>query len=217
MRMERLLALEGSRWQPVDLDTDRSFLAQQETTPRIDPVTSEMTSTELDFYQGYKLYQVRDPQWERRDLRLFFLSNGREIHRLAGASPPIHTVNAQGAIRLTEDNALQYLGFFCQFVHGKEGPFFVIDTLDNPIIPEVMRSAEQAGAGEHAKRLFQLYRRPALFGLDAKGRFRACAMVYYSNTIFLADFLIDPNGMVEMADDEPLMIELPARCEFAIS
>jgi len=33
--------------------------------------------------------------------------------------------------------------------------------------------------------------------------------VYYSNALFEAQYLIQPSGMVEMLDDEPVAADLP--------
>ena len=43
------------------------------------------------------------------------------------------------------------------------------------------------------------------------------AVIYYSNAIFLANFAVEPGGMVRMLDDEPIAADLPAKIHAPIA
>ncbi|MGD1916180.1 MAG: hypothetical protein ACFCBV_08335 [Phycisphaerales bacterium] len=60
------------------------------------------------------------------------------LQMLDGTSPPIHEINARYGLSLFEPDdedlseqkqkhVLHYLRFFCEFVHGEGGPFYIID------------------------------------------------------------------------------------------
>ncbi len=60
------------------------------------------------------------------------------LRALDGTSQPIHEINAEYGLSLFEPTAkelseqkqehvLHYLRFFCEFVHGEDGPFYIID------------------------------------------------------------------------------------------
>jgi hypothetical protein len=46
-------------------------------------------------------------------------------------------------------------------------------------------------------------------GRDERGGFHCSAVVFYGDSLFLADFTIYSGGMIEMADDEPITKDLP--------
>lgn len=74
----------------------------------------------LPFYDAVALIRMDDPGWAGKEL--YFLWVEDDLVRLNGRSPPIHHVNDRH-IQLTDWNILDYLKFFCAFVHGPEGPF----------------------------------------------------------------------------------------------
>ena len=152
---------------------------------------------ELSFYTGIKLLEIKSPNWPKYT-RLCFLSDMQNFWRLNGTSPPIHEVNATKKISITDNNVLEYLAFFCFFVRGEDGPFFIFDRIDNTFIPDL----EQIDLIEDA------YRPPQIWGKDADGNWRISAMVYYNNAIFNADFVVQKSGMIEMKEDRMIIKDL---------
>lgn len=164
--------------------------------------TSRIRARPVGFYPGWHLAEclVRFPG--QPDLLLFsFLY--RPARRsddkgafvlLDGTSPPIHELNATGAIRLdTDARRRDYLRFFCAHVWGEEGPFTLVETLDElpsegleestEIFP--VRSREVEGEGRQDASPYQ-------------------AVVWYGGHLFQADFWVLHSGMVEMEDDTPI-------------
>ena len=95
--------------------------------------------------------------------------------------------------------------FFCFFVRGEEGPFLISEDVNDPLLPEM---------DEATKNAFANVLRPASFeGRDEKGNFRCDAVVFYSNALFLANFSVQPSGMIEMLDDEPILPDIPVRVD----
>jgi len=192
-------------WTPLDAD-ERHALASA-----VNPVDEKLTLAEttaleaarLPFYQdGVRLIRATDPTWPVEALWLYFLAAADGFHRLDGKSGAIHKVNA-GSIRLEPDNVLAYLRFFCFFVRGERGPFFVAES---EALPEVAELA--SGKVRDAVALFG---HPSWYNGQGEDGFHASAAILYGNDLFAADLCIHPEGMIEMLDDLSLASELGAR------
>ena len=60
--------------------------------------------------------------------------------------------------------------------------------------------------------------RPATFeGVNDQGHFLCDAVVFYSNALFIANFAVQPTGMIEMLDDEPIAADLPTKVDTPVS
>ena len=90
-------------------------------------------------------------------------------------------------------------------MRGEEGPFLISEDVNDPLLPEMDEATRNA---------FENVLRPASFeGRDEKGNFRCDAVVFYSNALFLANFSVQPGGMIEMLDDEPILPDIPIRVD----
>lgn len=198
-------------WQPADPETSRALLSQVNPVYGKYPVEYPRTRvwwSRLSFYENTLLVRVRDPQWEPGNLFTYFLKDKETLYPLNGPSSPMHEVNQRAPIRLNETNVLDYLRFFCFFVRGEEGPFYIVERLDDPMIPN-HPVIHQIVSGTM---------RPAVFeGINAQGFFLCNAVVYYSNALFLANFAVQPNGMIEMLEDEPIAADLPMKIDAPIA
>lgn len=166
----------------------------------------------LPFYPDCAFLMFKNPSWVPSNLYIYALKKGEDVVWLNGTSPGIHQFNGAGNIALTDENALQYLHFFCFFVRGKEGPFYVVNSLDAPYL------ISQLGAGanndKNLRAMFEArYQSPRGFGTTPDGNRRYSLLVMYSNAFFIADFELKPSGMVEMRDDTPIMSDLPAKID----
>lgn len=119
---------------------------------------------------------------------------------LDGASPPIHELNGKGALKLTADNALDYLKFFCANVWGDEGAFNVVDKQDLEDGNNFRRREVLAGfTDEQVKQV----KEPLLKGEDEEG-YLVEATIQYAQGLFQANFRVRKDGMIEMLNDEPI-------------
>ncbi len=164
---------------------------------------------QLPWLDGARLLRVLNPDFEHTRLVLYYIDLSGGLFRLNGTSPPIHEVNAKAPINLTNDNVIDYLKFFCFFVRGDDGPFYFVERVDDPMLPEAILKGEVTIDGHIA---------PAeLKGRDDQGYYRALAHVFYSNAIFEAEFAIQPGGMIEMINDDPLITDLPVKMDQPVS
>jgi len=170
---------------------------------KIKPLADKSTSInlfDLPFYSDVDLIEIRDDRWNPFNAKLYFLKWGDSYFPLDGNAPPIHEVNSKADLVIDGGNVLRYLAFFCFFVRGDEGPFFIVDSTKDPYIPHLTQQ----------QTLESVFRPPTIWGQDANGDWRVSALVYYSNAVYYADFLVHLSGMVEMVKDSPLTGELSA-------
>ena len=164
----------------------------------------------LPWYDGVRLINLRDKSHESPRLRFYYLKSDTGLFRLNGTSPPIHKVNSKTPIKLQPQYVADYLRFFCFFVRGEAGPFYFCEDAADPLIPgakdEKLRSVIEATA------------RPMSYeGTDTLGKFLVDGVVFYSNAIFIANFAVQPTGMVEMLNDEPIAADLPFKIDAPLS
>jgi hypothetical protein len=177
---------------------------------RVSAETTQVHWRMLPFYDSVALIKVRDPSWANQKLNVYYLTDQGNLFRLNGTSPPIHEVNAKAPVKITPENVLDYLRFFCFFVRGEEGPFYVAETMDDANMPTQM--------DETTRSVIEGTIRPASFeSMNDQGHYLCDAVVFYSNALFIANFAVQPTGMIEMLDDEPIAADLPVRVEVPVS
>ncbi len=204
---------DDNNWNPVTGEELAGFLEQINPVDgrlRAAPGTTQVSWRPLPFYDQVVLIRVRDSAWTPRSINIYYLTMQGNLYRLNGTSPPIHEVNAQAPIKITEENVLEYLRFFCFFVRGEEGPFLIAESMDDPDIPKNMDAQTRA--------VMEGVLRPSTYeGRNEKGEFLCDGVVFYSNALFLANFSVQPGGMIEMLNDEPVAGDLPIRVDVPVA
>jgi len=202
-----------NNWNPVQGDELVGFLDQINPVDgkyRVSPESTQVHWRMLPFYDSVALIRVKDPNWTNQKLNLYYLTDQGNLFRLNGTSPPIHEVNAKAPVKINEGNILEYLRFFCFFVRGEEGPFYVAESMNDPNMPVLMDDTTRS--------VIEGTIRAASFeGMNDKGHYLCDAVVFYSNALFIANFAVQPTGMIEMLDDEPIAADLPVRVEVPVS
>lgn len=204
---------DDNNWNAVTGEELSGFLDQVNPIDgkhKVSGSTSNVSWRPLPFYERVVLVRVKDPAWSPDNLYIYYLTVDGNLYRLNGTSPPIHEVNALAPVKITEDNVLEYLRFFCFFVRGEEGPFLIIEDMENPDLPKDMDPQSQS--------VIQGTVRPATYeGQNEQGHFLCDGVVFYSNALFIANFAVQPSGMIEMLDDEPIAVDLPTKVDVPIA
>jgi len=202
-----------NNWTAVEGEELAGFLEQINPIDGQYKVNFETTQVHwrmLPFYETVALVRVHDPNWVNKKLNVYYLTDQGNLFRLNGTSPPIHEVNAKAPIKISEDNVLDYLRFFCFFVRGEEGPFYIAESMEDPNMPQEM--------DETTRSVVEGTIRAASFeGMNDQGHYLCDAVVFYSNALFIANFAVQPTGMIEMLDDEPIAADLPVKVEVPVS
>ena len=201
------------KWNAVQGEELAGFLEQInpiDSKYKVKAESAEVHWRTLPFYETVALIRVKDPSWTEKELYIYYLTDQGNLFRLNGTSPPIHEVNDKAPIKVNEGNVLDYLRFFCFFVRGEEGPFYVAETVDDPNMPQDMDDATRSTLTDIVA--------PAEFlGVNDKGYLLCKAVVFYSNALFIANFAVQPSGMIEMLDDDPIVPDLPTKIDKPVS
>ncbi|MCB1530347.1 MAG: hypothetical protein H6853_01125 [Rhodospirillales bacterium] len=201
------------KWTPVQGEELAGFLDQIDPVGgkyKVNPETTIVEWRMLPFYDQVALIRVKDPAWTPRNLFIYYLTDQGNLYWLNGTSPPIHEINAKAPIKITDENVLEYLNFFCFFVRGEEGPFLIAESMDDPYMPKDL--------DDRTRSVIEGTIRPASYeGKNEQGYWLCDAVVYYSNALFIANFAVQPGGMIEMLDDEPIAADLPVKVDAPVS
>lgn len=154
-------------------------------------VLLEANKVALSFYPNWMLVEA-----------LFLLDNGNKAiiaflqHQsdepvlLMGQSAPIHQLNQRGLLNLdSEQKVRDYLRFFCAYVWGEEGPFFIIESEKALRGATLLSPVKLVGAS--VKR-------------DKQEDWTCVALIRYADGLYRAELHVKPDGNVVMSDDELL-------------
>jgi|GEM_PF-541163 len=165
----------------------------------------------LPFYEDVFLVRMTSRAWSDNFIVAYYLiDNDRTIYRLDGTSPVIHEVNSNRSLLINERTVADYLRFFCFFVRGDEGPFYILESINDELLPKNENRTVEAVLKAAAAPI-------KLVGTSDDGSLLCDAVVFYSNAVFRANFKVFRTGMVEMLDDDPVAADLPVRVEYPIS
>jgi hypothetical protein len=166
-------------------------------------------SATVDFYDGGQLFDA-EVAFETGPRVFSLLSvRGGSTCVLEGKSPPIHRINATGALLLDTPNRVAgYLRFFCSYVTGEQGSFQVVEHVTDLLWDS---TADQSIRDRVARVL-----RPLVVWQEKKKEegangtpWNATATIQYSDDLFFAKFEIRTDGLVQMLDDQPIETRLP--------
>lgn len=204
---------EDNNWNAVTGEELEGFISQVSPIDgkyQATAATTEVAWRQVPFYENVVLIRLKDRSWGKPKLAIYYLADQGTLYRLNGTSPPIHEVNAKSNIQINDDNVLEYLRFFCFFVRGEEGPFLIAESMDDQYIPKDMDPKTRA--------VIEGTVRPASYeGRNEQGHFLCDAVVYYSNALFIANFAVQPTGMIEMLSDEPIAADLPVKVDAPVT
>ncbi|MBA1444692.1 MAG: hypothetical protein M3H12_12315 [Chromatiales bacterium] len=161
----------------------------------------------LSFYNGHSHYEIIDRRggYPRRTEMLFAIADSEvpegvdRLVPLNGMSATLHKLNAAYKLNLNSTTATEYLDFFCDMVHGDEGLFHIVESIDDA--KWRCHSRDQRDVLSDTIRPIRIW--PVS---DPDKNFMvADAFLTYSDTFFHACFHVYPDGSVVMDDDTPVM------------
>jgi len=214
---------ELEKWSPSDEIEFRDIIgANSESivnmTFKSEVVLLASRTTPLPFYKNHKLIEVLTEykssigKKKNRSLLTYILDKNKNVVNLDGTSPPIHGLNKKLELNLTKSKIDDYLKFFCSAVHGEEGAFKIVDSMDSI---HWIDNSERDKTSKIVSFILDTYwkREPKQIQRDNKKCFSKTALVNYSNALFLADFIVFKNGYIEMEDDIPLVANMYIKSE----
>src|SRR5262249_52571474 len=124
---------------------------------------------------------------------------------LDGTSTPIHATNEIEELVLDDDTVTDYLHFFMYFLRADEGAFVLVESPDE-VTQGLDADADADADAEPGTRTLEEVQKlatPVTWHKDA-GRWVFDATVAYDATVFKASIAVDPSGLTEMIDDDPV-------------
>ena len=161
----------------------------------------------LSFYSGHRHYEIIDRRGghPRRTEMLFAVANSEvpegvdRLVPLNGKSATLHKLNAAYKLNLNSTTATEYLDFFCDMVHGDEGLFHIVESIDDA--KWRCHSKDQRDVLSDTIRPIRIW--PA--SDPGKDFMVADAFLIYSEKFFHTCFHLYPDGRVAMDDDTNVM------------
>jgi hypothetical protein len=165
----------------------------------------QLRALSLPFYANATLVEARGWDTWGHPLVLNAVVRTEDVVALDGTSIPIHDLNAVQAPTLeSEEQAKAYLRFFTGAIQGKEGPFQIVEKPSDLWWNAGERNCQRDP-------VFTGMLEPLAAQRDGQGGWNANATMVYSDVLFKIKLHVDPKGMVEMGEDQPLRVGLPIR------
>ncbi len=149
---------------------------------------------------------------------MYVLWSAQGLFSLNGRSTPIYEAIEREQFVLDNGSVIDYMQFFCTFVHAEEGPFRVVNRMDELNVIEQDESKEVSvsvgGGPRQYEQLFEDNLESLLFpvvwyGDSEKPQWHFSAFNQYGGDLFRNTFKLKPSGELEMTDDTPVVTDIP--------
>ncbi|MCB1558146.1 MAG: hypothetical protein KDJ50_04415 [Alphaproteobacteria bacterium] len=166
------------------------------------PENSVVMARDLDFYPGYKFYDMADHS-HMPPSRRFILMKDDEVIVLDFTNTPIYTLNGKLPIQLTRENVKDYVRFFFTFVRGRHGRFIIVETVD-----DISWREEPPPAA--CKSISKLIKDIAFHSKDTEdGSYFMQAQMMFRDSLFQADVSVKKDGLVQLSNEALLIEDMP--------
>lgn len=178
------------------------------TTPSFDGVAFDAASTVimtrgLDFYPGYKFYDMADHS-QNPALRRFVLIKKDKVVVLDFTNAPIYDLNKAAPIYLNEDTVVDYVHFFFQFVRGRHGRFLIVENVDDIAWREEPPPAAKTSIGKLIAPVG-----PVARDTPDDEHYYLRAQMMFRDSLFAADITVDKTGLVQLSNEQLLIEDMP--------
>ena len=178
----------------------------------IGPITAVRTLPLLCYANG-ELVELLTETFDGKPALLAFIIADSGMRLLNGTSPPLHSLNVSDPpIDLSEpENVIQFLRLYCVAVQGDNGPFQLVDSMQDVPWSDSMPVFRRDSLSSSIRRMSE-----AKFD-DAADTWLVNATVLYGNGLFHAEFKVFKSGYVEMTDDDPIAADIALRISFGFN
>lgn len=159
-------------------------------------------SRTLDFYPGYKFYDMADHS-QNPASRRFVLIKKDKVIVLDFTNAPIYDLNKAAPIYLNEDTIHDYVRFFFNFVRGRHGRFLIVETVDDIAWREEPPPAARKSIGKLIMPVAHITK-----DVD-DGSFQLHAQMMFRDSLFSADISVDKEGVVQLSNEQLMIEDMP--------
>lgn len=177
------------------------------TTPSFDGISFHPENTiimakTLDFYPGYKFYDMAD-HTNNPAHRRFVLVKKDKVTVLDFTNSPIYDLNKAAPIYLNEDTVHDYVRFFFNFVRGRHGRFLIVESVDDIAWREEPPPAARKSIGKLIMPLARISK-----DMD-DGVFYLHAQMMFRDSLFAADITVQSDGLVQLSNEQLMIEDMP--------
>jgi len=162
----------------------------------------------LSFYPDGKLYEAETTLSTGEKGLLTFLRSGKHIVTLNGQGSSIAKFNRAVSLNLSSpEQAKHYLSFFSTALYDKGGRFILTQSIDDlPLLKDA--TGFDFGALRNKIKPIEITSAPKI-SKDGKKAYQAKAFITYSQTMYLATFVIGRDGSVKLTDEAVVAQNVP--------
>ncbi len=166
------------------------------------PANTVVMSRTLDFYPGFKFYDMAD-HTSNPALRRFILVKKETVIVLDFTNTPIYDLNKTAPIYLNSDTVHDYVRFFFSFVRGRHGRFLIVESVD-----DIAWREEPPAAAK--KSISKLIMPVSLISKDIDdGNFYLHAQMMFRDSLFAADIMVQKDGVVQLSNEKLMIEDMP--------
>ena len=189
-----------------DLFAFLSAVNQRPDQLQLNPQTTHVAWRQVPFYETAAVIRAVDQSWQPGGMTVWFIGHQGIFYLLDGNSEPIHRVNAMAPIRISDQNYIDYLKFFCTFVYTEGATFRIIESLQDLEIYGPAPPGFDHAVSPYLKPV-TIYQR----GQD--GSIFAEAALVYQHALYHVRFQVQLDGQVTMLDDKKVPVDLPRQMD----
>ena len=166
------------------------------------PLNTVVMSKGLDFYPGYKFFDMAD-HTQNPALRRFALIKKDTVVILDFTNAPIYDLNKVAPIYLNTDTVHDYVRFFFNYVRGRHGRFLIVESVDDI----AWREEPPPAAKKSISKLIMLL---SLITKDTDdGQFHLHAQMMFRDSLFSADISVQKDGAVILSNEQLMIEDMP--------
>lgn len=168
---------------------------------RFHPATVTILAQDVPFYPGYRLLDIADYETVP-NIRKFVLYKPGHVVVLNWTNEPIYLLNDKAPIQLDEASVSNYVRFFFTYVRGRHGRFIITESVDDVLWRDDPPPAARKAIGKMLEPLHIAQR-------DGQGGFKLTARMMFKDSLFKTTVNVQPNGLVNLSDEELLIENIP--------
>ena len=165
------------------------------------PDTVKMLGQYIPFYPGYRFIDVADYSVTPA-VRKFMLFKPGDVTVLNWTNEPIYRLNERAPLKIDEDNIVDYVRFFFNYIRGRHGRFIIVESVDDIAWGEEPPTAARKAIG-------QMIAPVNIKGIDKDGTFHLSACMVFKDSLFRTDVHVKSNGTIDLSGEELLIEDMP--------
>lgn len=196
--------MENFDWNDIPEKDCESFLEKINSKfhrELFDKESSRLRTRNLPFYKDYKLLEITEFA-SHPPLTMNFLFKGDDIEQIDGTKDSILSVSKKADVYLNKKNVTGYVKFILNSMMSEDGPFKVIENIDD------MPFSEDPSL-ELVNELKGMLKPVKTTNMTEEG-YDIEAHVLYSRTLFKTKLNVTHKGAVDITEEEALKEELSA-------